>query len=94
VCKKKFIYLYSYSGADINIVVRDALMQPIRRLQSAYFFKTIIVNNEEKYIYCTQNDKGARPMKLMDVPKNQLYTPPVTFVCIFKKINKFFFFNF
>jgi vacuolar protein-sorting-associated protein 4 len=71
-------------------VVRDALMQPIRRLQNASFFRIVRVNNEEKYIDCGKNDVGAKPMKLMDIPKNKLYTPPVTYVCIFLK--KYFFF--
>lgn len=30
-----------YSGADISIVVRDALMQPVRRVQSATHFKKV-----------------------------------------------------
>jgi len=28
-----------YSGADINILVRDALMQPVRRVQTATHFR-------------------------------------------------------
>ena len=30
-----------YSGADIQIVVRDALMQPIRRVQNATHFTMV-----------------------------------------------------
>lgn len=30
-----------YSGSDIAIAVRDALMAPIRKLQSATHFKTV-----------------------------------------------------
>lgn len=32
-----------YSGADINIVVREALMMPVRKVQSATHFKKVIV---------------------------------------------------
>jgi len=31
----------SYSGADISIVVRDALMEPVRKVQSATHFKKV-----------------------------------------------------
>ena len=30
-----------YSGADISLVVRDALMQPVRRVQNATHFKMV-----------------------------------------------------
>lgn len=30
-----------YSGADISIIVRDALMQPVRKVQSASHFKKV-----------------------------------------------------
>lgn len=32
-----------YSGADISIIVRDALMQPVRKVQSATHFKKVTV---------------------------------------------------
>lgn len=34
-----------YSGADIGVLVRDALMQPIRRVQSATHFKKVTIIN-------------------------------------------------
>lgn len=30
-----------YSGADISIIVRDSLMQPVRKVQSATHFKKV-----------------------------------------------------
>ena len=36
-----FFVASSYSGADISIVVRDALMQPVRKVQNATHFKYV-----------------------------------------------------
>lgn len=33
-----------YSGADISVIVRDALMQPVRKVQSATHFKKVSRN--------------------------------------------------
>lgn len=33
-----------YSGADINILVRDALMQPVRKVQTATHFRYVLSN--------------------------------------------------
>lgn len=34
-----------FSGSDINVVVKDVLMEPIRTLKDATHFKTVIVSN-------------------------------------------------
>ena len=78
----------SYSGADISIVVRDALMQPVRKVQQATHFKrvkgqspkdpTLIVNDLLEP--CSPGDDGAMAMSWMDVPEDKLKEPIVTMV--------------
>lgn len=76
-----------YSGADISIVVRDALMQPVRKVQSATHFKkvsgpsrkdeNVIVN--DLLTPCSPGDSGAYPMNWMDVDGDKLLEPVVNF---------------
>lgn len=37
-----------YSGADISVIVRDALMQPVRKVQSATHFKRVRLHNDDQ----------------------------------------------
>ncbi|XP_063900708.1 vacuolar protein sorting-associated protein 4B-like [Zophobas morio] len=73
-----------YSGADINIVVRDALFQPVRKVQSATHFKKIYgVSRDGKtknFMYltpCSPGDPEAIEMNWMDVDGEQLLEPKV-----------------
>lgn len=53
-----------YSGADLSIVVRDAMMQPVRRaMQSKYFKET----EEGTIIPCTADTPGAKRMTIFDI---------------------------
>lgn len=46
-----------YSGADISIIVRDALMQPVRKVQSATHFKKVTsLEIQEKKIHPHQSN--------------------------------------
>lgn len=75
-----------YSGADISIVVRDALMQPVRKVQSATHFcrcrgpsptdPNVIV--DDLLSPCSPGYPGAIEMTWMDVPGDKLLEPPVT----------------
>lgn len=75
-----------YSGADICIVVRDALMQPVRKVQSATHFKKVTgpspldasVICNDLLTPCSPGDPGALEMTWMDVPSDKLNEPPVT----------------
>lgn len=75
-----------YSGADIGIVVREALMMPIRKVQSATHFKHVRgpSPNEPDVIVddlltpCGPREAGVMEMSWMQVPGDKLLEPPVT----------------
>lgn len=75
-----------YSGADIGIVVREALMMPIRKVQGATHFKRIsgpspndpTVHCDDLLTPCGPRDRGAQEMSWMDVPGDKLLEPQVT----------------
>merc|ERR1712216_321066 len=64
-----------YSGSDLAVTVREALMEPLCQCQtSEYFYKT-----DGSYLPCAATQPGAEKMTLMDVPSALLKAPPVTF---------------
>ncbi|XP_047098293.1 vacuolar protein sorting-associated protein 4 [Schistocerca piceifrons] len=75
-----------YSGADISIVVRDALMQPVRKVQTATHFRRVRgpspidpnVIADDLLTPCSPGCPGAIEMTWMDVPGDKLFEPPVT----------------
>uniref|UniRef100_A0A915AED9 vesicle-fusing ATPase n=1 Tax=Parascaris univalens TaxID=6257 RepID=A0A915AED9_PARUN len=72
-----------FSGYDISIVVREALMQPVRKVQTATHFKYISGpsrSNPSVIVHdlltpCSPGDRGAMPMSFMDVPSDKLAEP-------------------
>ncbi|PLB40831.1 AAA family ATPase VPS4 [Aspergillus candidus] len=66
-----------YSGSDISIAVQDALMQPIRKIQSATHYKKVLVDNAEKLTPCSPGDEGAMEMNWTAVDGDQLLEPPL-----------------
>ncbi|KAF5296073.1 hypothetical protein FQA39_LY12695 [Lamprigera yunnana] len=75
-----------YSGADISIVVRDALMQPVRKVQTATHFKRVRGPSprDENLIVddlltpCSPGDHGAIEMTWIDVDSDKLHEPLIT----------------
>ncbi|RLV90497.1 Vacuolar protein sorting-associated protein 4 [Spathaspora sp. JA1] len=68
-----------YSGHDVAVCVRDALMQPIRKIQQATHFKPVIdEDGKEKLTPCSPGDSGAREMNWMDIETDELKEPPLT----------------
>lgn len=67
-----------YSGSDISIVVQDALMQPVRKIQQATHFKEVIdAEGKPRVTPCSPGDPGAKEMTWEDVNSEQLLEPTV-----------------
>lgn len=47
-----------YSGSDISVVVKDAVMQPVRLLQTTDKFKKVNENGQLKYTPVHPSSKG------------------------------------
>ncbi|XP_013979788.1 vacuolar protein sorting-associated protein 4A isoform X2 [Salmo salar] len=74
-----------YSGADISVIVRDALMQPVRKVQSATHFKKVQgasrANSQlmvdDLLTPCSPGDPAAIEMTWMEVSSDKLLEPIV-----------------
>jgi len=74
-----------YSGSDIAVVVREALMIPVRMVQNATHFKKILApdrkNKEVMIPYltpCSPGDLEAQPMTWMEIKGEELFEPLVS----------------
>uniref|UniRef100_A0A3Q2FXP9 vesicle-fusing ATPase n=1 Tax=Cyprinodon variegatus TaxID=28743 RepID=A0A3Q2FXP9_CYPVA len=84
-----------YSGADISVIVRDALMQPVRRVQSATHFKKVrgsSFNNpgvvvDDLLTPCSPGDPNAIEMTWMEVPGEKLLEPVVSMADMLRSLS-------
>jgi len=74
-----------YSGSDIAVVVREALMQPVRMVQDATHFKRVIApsrqsphQNREFWQPCSPGDRDATEMTWINIDGDELLEPPVS----------------
>lgn len=76
-----------YSGSDISIVIRDAMMQPVRKVQTATHFRKVrgASRDDPNLIVddllepCSPGAPGAIAMTWVEVPGPKLKEPVVTY---------------
>jgi len=75
------------SCADLNILIRDASYEPLRKAQNATKFKEIGRNPSGKPIYqpCAPSDPAGVSMRMLDVAGDQLTLPSISLVNIYDK---------
>ncbi|WWC94399.1 hypothetical protein V866_001241 [Kwoniella sp. B9012] len=64
-----------YSGSDIAVIVRDALMQPVRKVLSATHFKEVQSDGKTKLTPCSPGDPAAIEKTWTDVNSEELLEP-------------------
>lgn len=79
-----------YSGADIGLIVNDALYAPIRICQSATHFKRVGNNKWEPCppSLMRQDPNNVKEMNLMDLSNEQLQKPAVTAKDFYESLSK------
>jgi len=78
-----------FSGSDISNVVKDALMEPIRTLQSATHFLDVQHPDQpgRGLVCCSPSTPGAREMSLMQIPpaqRDSVVVLPITMADFFR----------
>ncbi len=72
-----------FSGSDIAIVVRDALMQPVRKVINATHFHQVDTEDPEtgkvlrKWTPCSPGAQGAKEMSWSEIESDELLEPPL-----------------
>jgi vacuolar protein-sorting-associated protein 4 len=74
-----------YSGSDISTVVRDALMQPVRKVLSATHFKRVM--DDRKWTPCSPGDAEAVEKSWTDVDSDELLEPPLRIADFLKSLS-------
>ena len=79
--------LCRYSGFDIAIIVRDALMQPVRKVLSATHFKKVDVDGTQKWTPCSPGDADATEKTWTDIESDELQEPPLKVADFLKSLD-------
>ncbi|KAI0040024.1 AAA-domain-containing protein [Auriscalpium vulgare] len=80
-----------YSGSDIAVVVRDALMQPVRKVLAATHFKPVQVPLPDgleaiKWTPCSPGDSDGVEKTWTDIESDELQEPPLRYADFVKSL--------
>lgn len=66
----------------MNILIRDASYQPLRKAQNATHFKVVSMQPNGKPLYspCPPSDPRGERKHMLDIPGDQLTLPNITIV--------------
>ncbi len=67
-----------FSGSDISTLTQDAIFEPVRKCQTAEFFKKIpgVNGMPWNYVPCNGNEPGAMRMTMTEIPDSKALLPP------------------
>ncbi|SBT42566.1 vacuolar protein sorting-associated protein 4, putative (VPS4) [Plasmodium ovale wallikeri] len=70
----------NYTGADIDIICRDAIYMPVKKCLLSKFFKQVKKNNKTYYTPCSPGDNDPTKVEknVMSLNENELLLPPLT----------------
>lgn len=70
----------NYTGADIDILCRDAVYMPVKKCLLSKFFKQVKKNNKICYTPCSPGDSDPTKVEknVMSLSENELSLPPLT----------------
>ncbi|CCH61145.1 hypothetical protein TBLA_0E00840 [Henningerozyma blattae CBS 6284] len=78
-----------YSGSDIAVAVKDALMEPVRKIQSATHFKDLSDDSDKRRLTpCSPGDKNAIEMSWTEIEADELQEPDLTIKDFLKAIKR------
>jgi len=80
------------SGSDLSNIVKDALMEPVRTMQTATHFRRVPhpTLGGQGWLPCLHNEQGAIAMSLMQIPEHervQVVVPDVSFADFWRTVS-------